>query len=103
MGEGWSGVIREAMICSVPVIAVRQDSVSEQLTDGETGLFVEFDGLQDWVAAIEKLRADPALRHLLAKNARKHVAQFTVQRMTDKTEECYRAILETQIAAESPR
>ena len=103
MGEGWSGAIREAMFCSVPVIAVRQDSLSEQIKDGETGLFVELDGLDDWVAAIQKLQMDEALRKRLTENARKQVAQFTVQRMAGKTEECYRAIATPQIAAESPR
>jgi glycosyltransferase involved in cell wall biosynthesis len=93
MGEGWSGAIREAMAAGVPVIAVRQESILEQIQNGETGLLVDFNGLEEWIAAIENLQQNRDLRLSLIEKARNHIQQFTVESMTDKTEECYRNVL----------
>ena len=87
--EGWSGVLREAMICGVPVVAVRQPSTEEQV---RTGILVSNDP-GEWLAALEKLHSDPALRNQMAENAKEYARQFTVETMVRKTEECYRKVL----------
>ncbi len=87
--EGWSGVLREAMACRIPVIAVRQPSTEEQV---KSGILVTED-TREWREAIEKLFASGELRSELAEGAREHVREFTVQAMIDKTEDCYKTVL----------
>lgn len=41
--ESWSLVISEAKLLGIPVIATRTSGAEEQISDGETGLIVDFD------------------------------------------------------------
>jgi glycosyltransferase involved in cell wall biosynthesis len=88
-GEGWSGVIREAMACEIPVIAVHQASTAELV---QSGILVS-KNLAEWRQALERLHADPELRMLLAKNALEYVRTFSIEAMVYKTENCYRSVL----------
>lgn len=88
--EGWSGVLREAMACRIPVIAVRQPSTVEQV---KSGILVSEEPAE-WLAALEKLFAEPETRSELARNATAYARQFTMESMIDKTEECYRKVLD---------
>ena len=42
-GEGWSGVLREAMVMSLPCIAVEQDATRDQLQNGNCGLLLSIE------------------------------------------------------------
>ncbi len=91
-GEGWSGVLREAMGMGLPSIAVDQAATREQLQNGESGLLVS-GRISDWVEATETMYQDPELRFKLAKQARTAARQFSVDAMVEKTEACYYEIL----------
>ena len=84
-GEGWSGVLREAMGAGVPVIAVRQAATEEQVL---SGIVVSVDQ-KEWIDAMRKLFENPELRKELAEHARQNARRFTVESMVRKTEECY--------------
>lgn len=62
--EGFGIVYLEAAACGVPAIGTRDSGAEDAIDDGVTGLLVEQDpaAITD---AIERLRADPALRRKL--------------------------------------
>jgi glycosyltransferase involved in cell wall biosynthesis len=65
--------ILEALSCGVPVVSTRVGSVPETVVDGETGYLVPVDDHQAMATAIERLLADPALRHRLGSDGRQRV------------------------------
>jgi colanic acid/amylovoran biosynthesis glycosyltransferase len=60
--EGIPGVITEAMLLGVPVIATRHSGIPEHVIHRETGLLVEERAPDEIAAAVEALRDDPDLR-----------------------------------------
>lgn len=63
-------VLQEAMAAGVPPVVLDDGGAASMVTDGVTGLVVH-DG-DAYARAIERLHADPALRLLLARNAREY-------------------------------
>lgn len=61
----------EAMAAGRPVIVSDLAPIREVVRDGENGLLVKPDEVDAWVAAVERLRADPALALRLADKARR--------------------------------
>lgn len=92
-GEGWSGVLREAMSMSLPCIAVDQAATREQLQNGDCGLLVS-TRIVDWVQAIERFYEDPEFQTKIGKHANAVARQFTIDAMVEKTEACYYKTLE---------
>lgn len=92
-GEGWSGVLREAMAMSLPCIAVDQSATRDQLNNGECGLLVS-TRILEWVHAIERIYEDPELQKNLGKQANKAARQFSINGMVEKVEACYYEVLE---------
>jgi glycosyltransferase involved in cell wall biosynthesis len=92
-GEGWSGVLREAMAMSLPCIAVDQAATRDQLQNGEYGLLVS-NRIVDWVQSIERLYEDPELQIKIGKQANTAARQFSIESMVEKTEACYYKVLE---------
>jgi L-malate glycosyltransferase len=92
-GEGWSGVLREAMAMSLPCIAVDQTATRDQLQNGDYGLLVA-NRIVDWVQAIERLYEDPELQIKIGKQANTAARQFSIESMVEKTEACYYKVLE---------
>ncbi|MEO8576929.1 MAG: glycosyltransferase family 4 protein, partial [Gemmatimonadales bacterium] len=71
--EGLPVALMEAMACGcVPVCLRISSGVPELVIDGVTGLLVDDRG-ESFVAAIRKLRADPALLSRLSVAARRHI------------------------------
>jgi glycosyltransferase involved in cell wall biosynthesis len=73
-GEGLPNVVLEAMAWGLPVIATDSGGLDSLVIDGETGLRVPMRDPAAIAAAIERLRADDALRASLGAAARAHVA-----------------------------
>lgn len=92
-GEGWSGVLREAMAMGLPCIAVDQAATRDQLNNGECGLIVS-NRILDWVQAIERIYEDPELQTTLGKQANEAARQFSIEAMVEKVEVCYYEVLE---------
>ena len=63
----------EAMATGTPVVVSSAAALARMVTPGTTGLVHTKDDVASLVGAIEKLRADPALRERLATAARAHV------------------------------
>jgi len=82
-------VLVEAMCLGLPCVAVRAFGPAEVVTDGESGLLVEFnaDALGD---AVVRLVRDPDLRSRLATGAKQRAEDFSPVAMCDRLLSVYR-------------
>lgn len=71
-GEGMPGVLIEAALSGVPVVATAVPGVSTIVEDGVTGSVVPIDDFDALVDATSALLADPDRRTVMAKAARRH-------------------------------
>jgi len=71
-GEGMPGVLIEAGMSGLPVVATAVPGVRSIVRDGETGLVVPVDDVPAMASATARLLADPALRTAMGRAARKH-------------------------------
>lgn len=60
--EAFPRIVVEAMASGVPVLATSVAGVPEAVMDGETGLLVDPDDFEAFVAALRRLATDPDLR-----------------------------------------
>jgi glycosyltransferase involved in cell wall biosynthesis len=82
--EAFGQTLLEASACGVPVAAFDRGGVSDIVVDGQTGLLVKSLNADELYKAIDRLLADPSLRELLGRNARKRVeSYFTLTRQAD--------------------
>ncbi len=72
-GEGMPHVIAEAGAAGLPVVATRDNGTLEQITDGETGLFVPHRNPEAVAAAVARLLDDTGLRQKLGRALRRKV------------------------------
>ena len=94
--EGFPLAIVEAMLAARPVVATRVGSVSEAVTDGETGILIDKDDIDGLATALCRLRDDPALRAQLGKRGREvAIAHFTVAQMTANYERLWYKLVTT--------
>jgi glycosyltransferase involved in cell wall biosynthesis len=71
-GEGMPGVLIEAGLSGVPVVATAVPGVNELMKEGETGFVVGVDDLPAMVTATARLLDDPELRASMGRAARQH-------------------------------
>ena len=67
--EGLPRVIMEAMAFRVPVVANAVGGVIDYVLDGYTGVITRYNNVEDYVNAIMRISADPALRKRITDNA----------------------------------
>jgi glycosyltransferase involved in cell wall biosynthesis len=67
-GEGFGIVFIEALACGVPVIAGNKDASKEALLNGELGILVDPDNVNEIAGAIVKVLKGEAPKHLYDKN-----------------------------------
>jgi glycosyltransferase involved in cell wall biosynthesis len=80
--------IIEAALCSLPCIAENVGSVSDVITDGDTGLLVR--GFHERQAALVRLINDPELRLRLGTNAFKFASKkFSMEQFIKSHQEAY--------------
>jgi len=85
VNEAFGMTIVEAGAYGLPVVAARSGGFSELVLDGTTGLLFDATDLEAFVAALEKLITDPALRNRLGRAGRTHVSQgFSIERMAQR-------------------
>jgi len=92
--EGWSVAMTEAMGCGLAVIAVKYPVTAERIQHEQNGLLVSPGNRKEWGQALRKLAGDSKLCRQLAENAQTYARQFTPERLANKTEACYRTLLE---------
>jgi glycosyltransferase involved in cell wall biosynthesis len=79
-GEGMPGVLIEAGLSGVPVVATDAPGVSTIVADGETGVVVAVDDLEAMVDAAAALIADPLRRQTMGHEARRRcVERFSME------------------------
>ena len=92
--EGIPNSLMECMAAGKPVVATAVDDVPELVVDGESGLLVEDDNLQQLVDALEVLIADPARRAAIGTRARARIEQhFDVAVQAARYEALYEQLL----------
>jgi glycosyltransferase involved in cell wall biosynthesis len=74
--DGFPVACAEAMAHARPVVATAVGGLPDMVVDGETGLLVPPRDPQALRAAIDRLLADPDLRHRLGRNARTRIAEL---------------------------
>lgn len=79
-GEGMPGVLIEAGLCGVPVVATDVPGVRTIVEDGTTGLVVTLDDLAGMVSATGRLLDDVPLRDTMGRAARiRCVTRFSLE------------------------
>lgn len=99
-GEGMPHVIAEAGAARLPVVATRDNGTLQQITDGETGLFVPHEDPSAVAAALLRLIDDPALRRRLGDTLRAKVErEYAVAAVAPQWEALFEAVLRERSAA----
>jgi len=92
--EGFPLVILEAMLAGVPVIATDVGSVSESVTDGDTGILVAPENPGALADAIRRVLADPELARKIGERGRQVAQQrFTSRQMAESFERVYERLV----------
>ncbi len=95
LSEGLGGVIIDAFLAGVPVVASDVGGVPELVRDGETGLSVPPGNPAALAAALGRMLTDADLRRRCAEKARLLAGdEFSVPRMADRYESLYHEILD---------
>jgi starch synthase len=82
------------MACGKPVIASRVGGLAEIVDDGQTGLLVEPDNVEQLAKAIIRLLQDESLRSRLGDNARRKVeSDFNWVNVARRTASLYESVL----------
>jgi len=93
-GEGMPHVIAEAGAAGLPVIATPDNGALEQITGGETGLFVPHESPPAVAAALRRLLDDPALGRRLGEALRAKVrAEYSVEALVPRWEALFEEVL----------
>ena len=98
--EAFGIVALEAMSTGKPVIVADIPGVREIIEDGRDGLLADPVNPRDLAEKIRRLLADPEARRTMGARGREKVLEsFSIERVTDRIEAVYRAILDGSEAA----
>ncbi|PYP66108.1 MAG: hypothetical protein DMD26_08940 [Gemmatimonadetes bacterium] len=91
--EGLGSVLLDALLLGKPVAATRAGGIPDVVEHGVTGLLAPVSDPQALGDHIAALLTDRALAGRLGAAARSRVAEFSVERMTDRTLAVYERVL----------
>jgi glycosyltransferase involved in cell wall biosynthesis len=91
--EGIGSILLDAMDRGLPVIASRVGGVPAIVHDDDNGILIEPRRVDQLIAAILALRADPARRRELGERGRELARGFTADGMAQKYSAIYRSVL----------
>jgi glycosyltransferase involved in cell wall biosynthesis len=83
----------EAMSCGCPAIASHIGGLPDLVDHGETGLLVQPGDALELRQAIERLMADPNLRHRMGKAALHKVIEFQASSIVPRIEKVYEEVV----------
>jgi glycosyltransferase involved in cell wall biosynthesis len=92
--EGMGSVLLDALAFGRRVAATRAGGIPEVIVDGESGLLADVRDPEGLGAAIARLITDRELATRFASRSRERAAEFSVERMTDRTIEVYERVIE---------
>ena len=93
--EAFGIVALEAMSTGKPVIVADIPGVREMIEDGRDGLLADPVNPRDLAEKIRRLLSDPKARRTMGARGREKVLEsFSIERVTDRIEAVYRAILD---------
>jgi glycosyltransferase involved in cell wall biosynthesis len=93
--EGTPLTLMEAMMSGLPIVTTATCGMKDVVRDGVTGLLVPLRSPQRLVDAIERLRADAALRERLGRQAQAEaLACYTWDRVAQIVQSAYNALLD---------
>jgi glycosyltransferase involved in cell wall biosynthesis len=79
--EGLPGVLVEAALSGLPIVATRTPGASDVVADGETGFLVDPEDVDAMVEATARLAGDPDLRQRMGRAGRtRALERFTAER-----------------------
>jgi glycosyltransferase involved in cell wall biosynthesis len=90
--EGLGSSILDAYACRVPVIATAAGGVPEVVSDAETGLLAPVRDAAALAERVQRLLGSPALRARIVEGGAARVANFTADRMAERTLAIYREV-----------
>jgi glycosyltransferase involved in cell wall biosynthesis len=94
LGEGMPNALLEAMASGLPCVASALGGCRDVITNDETGLLVPAGDASAFQGALERLVESSAMRERLGAAARQDaVSRFGLERMVDRYEACYRAVM----------
>jgi glycosyltransferase involved in cell wall biosynthesis len=101
VAESFGIAYLEAWMCRKPVIGARIGSTSDVIKEGEDGLLVTPGNAEELTEAIILLLKDRELRQRMGEAGRaKTLAYHTWDRVTDRVENVYRALLRDSVSTE---
>ena len=68
--DGFGLVVVEAMACGLPVVVSNHTGAGDLIENGESGLVVEYNQVEQYARALETLRANPGLARRMGHAAR---------------------------------
>ena len=93
--ESFGIVNLEAMACGVPIVASKIGGIPDVIKDGENGLLIPPKNPEALADAIIYLLENRDVRDKMGYNGRKKVGFYSWEMIVEKTENIYRALLET--------
>jgi glycosyltransferase involved in cell wall biosynthesis len=90
--EGLPVSLMEATSVGMAIVATSVGGVPQAVADGENGLIVPPGDPGAFTDALERLAADPALRHRLGEEAKRRSAMFDVGAASGQVESIYRRL-----------
>ena len=91
--EGMGSVLLDALAFGLPIAATRAGGIPEVIVDGECGVLADAKNPTALGDAIARLLTDNALNARVRANARGRAAEFSVERMTDRTLAVYEEVV----------
>lgn len=92
--EGLPGVILEAMLCKVPVVAYNVGGISEVVKNGQTGWIVEKGDEEGFVQAIHQVMSNPKNTLRIVENAYQMVSQgYSNDHIAHRFEKVYEEVV----------
>jgi glycosyltransferase involved in cell wall biosynthesis len=93
-GEGFSGVLREAMSMGIPVVATDVGGNKELVEDGVTGLLVPPGNAEALAESIKRMLKTPGLAKTCSSAAQKRVREnYSIEAMVENTLSLYRELV----------